>query len=333
MSLITQYAIKVRNSTLQSKLHLGFFVVLTALAAIMAGEAYAESSKDHPLVGKLWSVNGERFIDVDELEKKLLKSDYVAVGETHDNMDHHRIQAKILNWFVSEKKVINPVFEMLSDRQLDSIQRTKITSSDSFFDKVSWEESGWPNRKLYKPIFDIVIEQNLPIFAAETERNLLMQLTKGGEEQLPSDIAEYLSKVELDENAKEQMRQEIIASHCGMLPETMVDPMILGQRVRDAVMAKSLVSAAKSGTAILFSGSGHGRNDYGVPAYVKQHDPQAIISTIAMMEVVNDVNLPSEYSEAWASDTIPFDYVWFTDRVERGDPCEELRQHFKKHPV
>ena len=317
----------------ENKLHLGFFVVLSTLAAIMAGSAYAESSNDHPLIGKLWSVEGEHYIDVDELEKKLLKSDYVVVGETHDNIDHHRIQARVLNWFISEKKAINPVFEMLSDRQLNSIQKTKITSSDSFFDKVLWEESGWPSRKLYKPIFDIVIEQNLPIFAAETERDLLMQLTKGGEDQLPSDIAEYLSKVELDENAKEQMREEIVASHCDMLPKTMVDPMILGQRVRDAVMAKSLVSAGNTGTAILFAGSGHGRNDYGVPAYLKQHNSKAIVNTIAMMEVVDDVTKPSEYSEAWASATIPFDYVWFTNRMERGDPCEELRQHFKKHPV
>lgn len=333
MSRSNQCAMKTPGSSFQYKLYVWFLMVLTTLAALMASNAYAVSTKDHPLINKLWSVKDGRFIDVEELKNRILESRYITVGETHDNMDHHRIQARILNWFVSEKKDINPVFEMLSEDQLGPIQKTKLNSSDNFFDKVSWEESGWPNRKLYKPIFDIVIEQNLPIFAAETERKLLMQLTKDGEGQLPDDIAEYLGKVKLDENAKKQLKEEIVASHCGMLPETMVDPMILGQRVRDAVMARSLVNAAKTGAAILFAGSGHGRNDYGAPAYVRQHNPKAIISTIAMMEVVDEVNEPSEYSEAWASETIPFDYVWFTSRMERGDPCEELRQHFKKHPV
>jgi len=332
MNRVKQHVLKKR-SNVEYSIYAWFLMMLISFAAITTNSAHAQLNGKHPLVGKLWSVEDSRFIDTEELKRKVLESDYVAIGETHDNMDHHRIQAKILNWFVSENKPVSPVFEMLSEQQLGSIQKMPPESSDSFFDKVSWEDSGWPDRKFYKPIFDIVIEQKLPIFAAETERALLMQLTKGGESHLPDDIAKYLNDVKLGEDQKKQLKEEIIDSHCGMLPETMVDPMVLGQRVRDVVMAKSLLSASKTGTAILFSGSGHGRKDYGAPAYVKSQHPDARISTVAMMEVVEEVVQPGDYSEAWASKKIPFDYVWFTSRMERGDPCEELKQHFKKHPV
>jgi len=337
MSYAREQAVS-NKSRFQNAIFSGFIAMLTAFAAVLASDVSAQSNSNvndplHPLVGKLWFVDEGRFIDVEELKGTILDSDFVAIGETHDNMDHHQIQAKILSWFVSANKPINPVFEMLSKQQLSSIQKNAPNTSDSFFDKVSWEESGWPDRKFYKPIFDIVIEQKLPIFAAETERKLLMQLTKGGESQLPDEIAKYLGHVKLGEDEKKQLKEDIVTSHCGMLPETMVDPMVLGQRVRDVVMAKSLLSASKTGTAILFSGSGHGRKDYGAPAYVKSQKPDARISTVAMMEVVEDVTQAEDYREAWASKKIPFDYVWFTSRVERSDPCDELREHFKKHPV
>ncbi len=306
-------------------------IIMFAFATVHT--TYAESESNNPLIGKILSVENNKFVTLAMLKEKVLTSDHVIVGETHDNEEHHQIQAQVLGWFIEAKKSVNPVFEMLSKEQLSKTKNSLITSSDSFFDKVAWDDSGWPDRKLYKPIFDIVIEQNLPIIGAETERNVLMQLMQKGEKELPTEIMTYMNLVSLNPKFKNQIKQDIIDSHCGMLPEKMVDPMILGQRVRDAVMAKVVIEASATGTTLLIAGSGHGRKDYGVPAYIKSRQPQASITAISIMEVVEDVQDPAEYSEAWASDVIPFDYVWFTKRIERDDPCEELKQHFKKHPA
>jgi hypothetical protein len=35
------------------------------------------------------------------------------------------------------------------------------------------------------------------------------------------------------------------------------------------------------------------------------------------------------YAKHWGAQQLPFDYVWFTPRVDRPDPCEQFRQHMK----
>lgn len=310
-----------------------FILILAAYSAVGINQANAKLTDNHPLVDKLWSVEKQQFVDKSYLKKSILESDHTIVGETHDNIQHHIIQANVLQWLIDEKENVSPVFEMLSKNQLESIQNLNITSADLFFDKVSWEESGWPDRKLYKPIFDVVIENKLPVYAAETDRKVLMEMIKNGESNLPSEIKKHLNAVKLIESAKNQFREEIIASHCGMLPEKMVDPMILGQRVRDAVMAKIMLHAGENAPTLLIAGSGHGRNDVGVPAYITSQNPKAKVTSIALMEVVDEVTEPTDYAEAWLSKELPFDFVWFTSRMERKDPCEELKQHFKKHPA
>lgn len=333
---MTKAVTKAQVQKSNQKRFLGFWMltIVVIFSALQINNANADSfNTNHVLVGKIWSVDQNKFIDEESLKEHAVSSKYVVVGETHDNDQHHIAQAKVLTWLLNDNKIVSPVFEMLSSDQLKEIDGKTLKSSDNFFDKVSWDQSGWPDRKLYKPIFDIVIKNDLPIYGAETERKLLMQLMKGGPDKLPTDISSYLKTVKLDENAKEQFKEEIIASHCGMLPEKMVKPMILGQRVRDAVMAKTVIEAGSNSQPILIAGSGHARKDVGVPAYIKAQNPEANILSIALMEVVEDVTIPSEYAGAWLSEEIPFDYVWFTQRIEREDPCKELKQHFKKHPI
>ena len=326
-----QQGVLTKNQDRGASLLLSFLLLAVLVAAFNTGSVKAGEIKSHPLIGKLWSVKENKFVVVNAVKDAVLRSNYIIVGETHDNAGHHIAQAQVMQWFLDENRRINPVFEMLSNDQLGSLQKTALNSSDAFFDKVAWEDSGWPDRSLYKPVFDIVVKQNLPMFAAQVERDVLMGLMEKGEQGLPGDISRYLSGVTLDASAKDFMKQEIIDSHCGMLPEKMVDPMILGQRVRDAVMAKAMILAANNEPAILIAGFGHGRTDFGVPAYIKSREPDASITAIAMMEVVEEITEPVEYAQAWASDGIPFDYVWFSGRIGREDPCEEMRQYMKHH--
>ena len=59
--------------------------------------------------------------------------------------------------------------------------------------------------------------------------------------------------------------------------------MMLGQRVRDAVMARAMIVAGAESPTILIAGSGHTRADFGVPAYIKGRQPDAKITAIVMV--------------------------------------------------
>jgi len=132
-----------------------------------------------------------------------------------------------------------------------------------------------------------------------------------------------MADVPLSSDQLHKLEQEVITGHCNALPAKMVPPMILAQRVRDASISLSLLGSDQE-HRVLIAGSGHVRNDRGVPIYLAAKDPQASIITIGFTEVSEDNYNIDGYAERWGGTTMPFDYVWFTPRFNREDPCEQL---------
>ena len=50
------------------------------------------------------------------------------------------------------------------------------------------------------------------------------------------------------------------------------------------------------------------------------------IASVAFVEVDAAAVKPGDYAARFGSDTLPFDYVWFTPKVDDGDPCEKLKK-------
>ena len=52
--------------------------------------------QDHPLVGQVWDVRRQQFVSMDALEAKARDAHLLLLGETHDNPDHHLLQADLV---------------------------------------------------------------------------------------------------------------------------------------------------------------------------------------------------------------------------------------------
>ena len=110
------------------------------------------------------------------------------------------------------------------------------------------------------------------------------------------------------------LQAELHEAHCGQTSAEIVRGMYQVQRARDAMMADRLAAASGKAGGILIAGNGHVRNDRGVPWYLARLEPGARTLSIALMEVRDDLRrLPPD---------LPYDYVWFTPRVDDGgDAC------------
>ena len=310
-------------------------IALTALAPIACIGDNVEPARllleDHPLVDKIWSTRDKKFVDVASLVEHASRSEYVLLGETHDNPLHHRHQGEILSALAARSENVSVVLEMLTDTQAAKLINKTPDNPDRFFDIVGWDASGWPPRNDYEPLLAVALRAKLPLYAGNLDRKTLRSLISNGQGALPEDLRDYIGANPLGREALDDMRDEIMDSHCGMLPDNMADGMILGQRTRDAVMAKALIEHHDDGIGVLIAGSGHTRDDHGVPTYLRSQEPDARILAMAWMEVKEDIDDPGEYAAAWGSNALPFDYVWFTLRVDRPDPCAELKAHHMKH--
>jgi hypothetical protein len=67
-----------------------------------------------------------------------------------------------------------------------------------------------------------------------------------------------------------------------------------------------------------------------VPAYLL--DAGGRIVSVALLEVSAKRPRPADYAEDWGKGPLPFDWVIFTPRAERSDPCAGLRAHRPAQP-
>ncbi len=317
------------------------FLITLSLTACQSFNA----TDQHPLIDKIWSVTEQKYISIDTLNAQFLQAEAVLLGETHDNIRHHQLQAQVIDELVKNHRRPTVAFEMLDQNQQDSIaqfQKEHAGSqdkTDALARVINWEQSGWPEWSYYRPVFHSVMENNLPIVAANLNIKLIRKVIKQGSQVLDSNYQTLLTRYQYNEVVKKQLAQEILSAHCDMLPEKMLSPMLLGQQVRDLAMTQALQSSLApsaasseklSGGVVLIAGSGHIRKDYAVPYYLQQEMPELNILSLAFIEVSEEMLKPSDYAAAWNTQNLPFDIIWFTSRAEREDQCEKMKAYMKK---
>ncbi len=306
-----------------------FLLSLSHLA--FADEAPRFLDEDHPLANKIWDTKKQAFVQKTEVITALLEADYIFLGESHDNPHHHTLQNWALNVLIDADIKPGVAFEMLNEAQLKGLNLNDIKTATTLFDAVNWEKSGWPHRALYHDLFQTVITAKLALYSANLEKPLLREIIS--QTKKPSkDIQQLLSIRPLSDNESQAMLEELKTSHCDMLPERYVAGMITGQRVRDARMALSLLDHRRSNAtpAVLIAGNAHARLDRGAPAFIHQRQPEAKTLSIAWHEVRTDSLTPQQYTKIWLTTPLPFDFVWFTPRLDRPDPCEEIKRFINK---
>lgn len=283
--------------------------------------------RDHPLVGKVWLPATKHFIDVDELVAQARAADVVLLGETHDNADHHVLQAWVLGRLI-EGGTRPPLvaFEMIDPGQ-DSALRRHLDDhpgdAAGLGAALGWDRSGWPDWALYRPIAATALAAGAPLAAANLTREQVRAIARGETTTAPLP--------ELPPEQTAMMESEIKSGHCGMLPDAAVPGMVRVQRSRDATMAAALAQGLRDhGSAVLIAGAGHTRTDHGVPLILGSQAPKARVLALAFLEVKADETDPAAYGELFDSPRLPFDAVWFTPRAEREDQCAALRRHLDK---
>jgi uncharacterized iron-regulated protein len=302
-------------------------VALLASACAQGGAWEHNAGGHHPLVGRIYQVATERFVDQATLLADLASADFVLLGERHDNRDHHRLQALLtreLQAVSARPRVV--AFEMIpSDRQLAVVEHRQGQPGDAagLAAAVDWPGLGWPDWALYQPIAQVALERGAEIVAADLSRAQREAVFRDGPQVLQAGM---VRRTGLDRNLPEplaaSLAQELRDAHCGQAPEPVVEGMFRVQRARDAMMADRLATVAGRAGGILIAGNGHVRTDRGVPWYLARIRAAARTVSVALLEVWEGLDL--------AAADLPFDYVWFTPRVDDDEPCAGQEQRLRQ---
>jgi uncharacterized iron-regulated protein len=286
------------------------------------------------LQGKIWSYQDQRFITPKALAKAMAKADFALLGETHDNADHHRLQGWVVSAIAARGRRPAVVWEMFDTDQSDALanyQATAPKNADGLGVAVKWAKTGWPKWPLYQPIAEAALAANLTMFAGDPPVKLVRAVGKKGYSILPAgQVPALLLDQPLGGGLKQALQQQIVTSHCNLIPPEATGPMYNGQRLRDAYMASSMTEHGKSGGAILIAGTGHVRTDRAVPWYLRRHNPSASIASLMFVGVTAEDKDPQTLVPMGPDGKPAADYAWFTPKVEREDPCISLKKRFAK---
>jgi len=307
-------------------------LLLSACAASRPAPAPIETAwvsplhRDHPLAGRIWSVGAGRFASSDELLAAVARTRLVFLGEVHDNADHHRLEALLLQAATRGGRRPTLAMEMLDPDQqwaVNGVLSGPEPSPAAFREAVGWDQSGWPPFALYRPVLEVALRLHLPIAAVNLSRRAAREVIHRGPDALSREVRGLLERAgPLSPDEARERRERMEALHCGQLPEEMLDPMVLAQRARDAEIASRFLRSASPGGdgAVLITGGEHARKDRGAAGLVRIAGAAAgEVLSVGFLEVDPAETSPAGYGP------LAFDWVVFTPGADRGDPCEGMR--------
>ena len=313
------------------------FVVLAALsiAPILAAAAAepppaATVPGGSALAGRVWLPAANRMIPPDELVNRVLADGIVILGETHDNPDHHALQAWMARRIVAAGRRPVTALEMVeTDHQ--AVLDANLGDLAGLGAALEWEKRGWPDWSLYRPIVAATLAGGGGVMAANLPGEITRRIARSQES------ADTAARFGLDDPLSPEdasaMAEEIRDSHCNLLPDAAIPAMVRVQRARDAAMAEVVAvqtTRPEVGPVILIAGSGHARSDRGVPARLRALVPGVGTFSLAFMEVEAGDRDPAAVLGGRFGDSVPpFDAIWFTGKAEREDQCALLEKHLK----
>jgi len=115
----------------------------------------------------------------------------------------------------------------------------------------------------------------------------------------------------------------IVDSHCGMFGADRAQPFVDVQIARDQHMAIQLMeNTVPSAVSVFIGGSGHVRNDYGIPIWLAD---ELNVRTLVLVQV-NENTDPRSYLADRLDSQAPAQLLFFVPAIEPVDYCAQFRQ-------
>ncbi len=251
-----------------------------------------------------------------ELPARLSGVRLLFVGESHTNMDFHRVQLRILQELHDAGREVMIGLEMYPyTRQayLDDWVAGRYTE-EGFVHFSQWYESWAYNWLYYRDVFVFARDHGLPMFAVNTPRDVIRAVREKGFDGLSEEEAEHVPpEVDLASDEHRRLFRSYFDEDDGGLHSQMTDEqwegMVSAQATWDATMGYNAVRAldehgGPETVLVVLIGSGHVAYGLGIERQARQWFDGPMAS-IVPVPVADDEDEPIETVRASYAD-----FVW-----------------------
>lgn len=217
--------------------------------------------------GKICAARTGKEIPFEKMIENMQTCQFIYIGETHDSMLIHDIQARIIKSLQAKDRRLAVGMEMFNVNLQEKLNKWSlgILTAEEFIREAQWYINWNFNFDYYSEIFKFIKDQKIPLYALNAPREIITKIRKEGWEALSDEDKKIVPKPDLtNEDHRILMRAtfeniDMPPQMKGMGLHMMFDGLYRAQVSWDEVMAANTVKAWKQENrkVVVLAGSGH----------------------------------------------------------------------------
>ncbi len=245
------------------------------------------------------TANGD-LITPPELARRLAPTGLLFIGETHTNLDFHKVQLRVVRALHEAGREVMIGLEMFPYTQqasLDAWVAGKYTEQE-FLEAADWFEYWSYNWEYYREIFVYARDNGIRMYGVNTPRDVVKAVReKGFKDLTPEEAAHIPHEVKpITPEQREMFKAFFDPDDALHMNDEALEGMLRAQTVWDATMGWNALQALQTNggdNAIMVVLIGSGHVTYGLGAE-RQTDPyyEGVISSVIPLEVTDDECTP-----------------------------------------
>jgi uncharacterized iron-regulated protein len=247
----------------------------------------------------------------------------IFVGESHDQIEHHQIQVRVLQGLLEKGKDVVVAMEMFERSHQPILDRWSqgLLTEEEFLKEVQWEKTWSMDYQLYKGILEEAKNHHLKVLGLNVPRDLVRKVAQNGIDGLSSADRKMLPAMDLtDQQHRAYIKSIYKSHHAGSARD--LEHFYQAQSLWDEGMAETLSEFIKApegeGKAILvYAGNGHVVFDFGIPKRLNRR-VSVSYKTIVLKEWKKKMDDDLTFT---AAPSPLADFLWIT----RPNPLEKKR--------
>jgi uncharacterized iron-regulated protein len=230
----------------------------------------ARKDREMPLVlDGITEAAGGALLTPPELAERLDDVQVLFVGESHTDMEFHRVQLRVIQELYRRGRTVVVGLEMYpaaAQEWLDRWISDQTLTEQGFLDESHWYRSWGYNWEYYRDIFVFARENRLPMVGVNVPREVVQTVRRKGFEGLSAEQRALLpERVDTDSAEHQRLFRAFFGdedSLHGNMPPAMFEGMFRAQCTWDAAMGWNAVKAleasgAEDAIVVVLVGSGH----------------------------------------------------------------------------
>jgi uncharacterized iron-regulated protein len=281
--------------------------------------------------GKIYAANSGISVSFDEMIRGMANSRLVYVGETHNSLPMHQIQAKIIERLYEQDRDLTVGLEMYPVTQQEALNKWSlgILSEEEFIREGQWYVNWNFHFGFYQDIFRVVKNNAIPLYALNVPRDIISKVRMRGWEALSDEEKGMVPKPDLTQKDHRTLIRTIFEGADmphqmkGKGLEKVFEGLYRAQTAWDETMAHHALAALykEEGKIVVLAGSGHLLYNLGISlrAYNKSEMPFKTVVCVVIPKGKKSVEVSCSLA----------DYVW--GLPEEGKPVyPSVGLRFKK---